>query len=95
MTDKKRLAEKVKSYEKVLNAIANLEDDKGNDLRAKTVLGDVRLLENVSDEVLELARKIRNEDNLYIWETAIKEAERVLENREKMKAVDSYYSKHY
>jgi hypothetical protein len=55
----------------------------------------VSLLKEISKEVLELARKIRSEDNLYIWETAIKEAERIIKNREKMKAVNSYYSKHY
>ncbi|MBM7585818.1 hypothetical protein JOC86_002360 [Bacillus pakistanensis] len=52
-------------------------------------------MEKVSEEVLELARKIRSEDNLYIWETTIKEAERILENRKKMKAVNSYYTKQY
>jgi vacuolar-type H+-ATPase subunit H len=46
-------------------------------------------------EVLELARKILSESNLYIWDTALKEAERILENRKKMKAVNSYYSKYY
>ena len=52
-------------------------------------------MKEISEEVLELAREIRSEDNLYIWETAIKEAERILENKEKMKAVNNYYSKHY
>ncbi|MCM3411479.1 hypothetical protein [Metabacillus litoralis] len=52
-------------------------------------------MEKVSEEVLELARKIRSEDNLYIWKTAIKEAERILENRKKMKVINSYYSKQY
>jgi len=52
-------------------------------------------LKKVSKEVLVLARKIRSEDNLYIWETAIKEAQRIMDNRENMKAVNSYYSKHY
>lgn len=55
----------------------------------------VIILEEVSEEVLELARKIRSEDDLYIWETALKEAERILENRKKMKAVNNYYSKYY
>jgi hypothetical protein len=55
----------------------------------------VSLLKELSKEVIELAREIRSENNLYIWETAIKEAERIIENREKMKAVNSYYSKYY
>jgi hypothetical protein len=46
-------------------------------------------------EVLELAKKIRSESSLYIWETALKEAERILENRKRMKAINSYYSKYY
>lgn len=52
-------------------------------------------MEKVSKEVLELAREIRKDSNLYIWETAIKEAERILESRKKMKAVNSYYANHY
>jgi hypothetical protein len=47
------------------------------------------------EEVLELAKKIRSESGLYIWETALKEAERILESRKRMKAINSYYSKYY
>lgn len=58
-------------------------------------LQGVSLLKKVSKEVLELAREIRNDGSLYIWETAIKEAERIIENRKRIKTVNSYYSKHY
>jgi vacuolar-type H+-ATPase subunit H len=63
--------------------------------KVKSYREGVVFLKEVSEEVLELARKIRSEDNLYIWETAIKEAERILKNRKKMKAVNSYYSNYY
>lgn len=52
-------------------------------------------MKEISKEVLDLAREIRSKDNLYIWETAIKEAKRILENRKKMKEVNSYYARRY
>jgi hypothetical protein len=55
----------------------------------------VSLMGKADEEVLELAKKIRSESSLYIWETALKEAERILENRKRMKAINSYYSKYY
>ncbi|MEK4442390.1 hypothetical protein [Niallia sp. FSL K6-0077] len=52
-----------------------------------------------TDEITKLAREIKIKDTLlYTWESALIEAKRVLENREKFKEVESYYQnrcKHY